>query len=137
MLKHITLALLVAVGISAHANHGASHGNPKLEAEMKAIAATYGKLGQQIDDKTKNASSEKMVATLITQTETAAKQTPPGANGPEKVKVMEKYKNDMNTMMIHLKDMQAALKSGDNTKARTHFDALKQWTDPGHEHQYQ
>ena len=130
MMKHLVLALLFAAGISAYADHHKQGGNAALGNDMKAIAESYGKLGQQIDDKTKNMESAKIAQEMIDKSMSAAKQTPPNP------KMAAKFKTDMQMMVDHLQKMKTALAANNNAEAKTHWEALKPWTTPDHAKKY-
>lgn len=137
----VALTLLVSsFALPAYATKPMPPRKSSVASDMKIIASTYEQLGKQIDDKAKNAASTKMVDTLIEKSANAKKQTPPSmAQMPEdqRAKVMEKYKTDMQIMIEHLKSMKTALQANNNAQARTHFEALKPWTTPDHDKQYQ
>lgn len=132
----LIFSMLFAFSMTAFAN---SPTNPALTADMKVIASTYETLGKQIDNKAKNAESEKLVDTLLEKSNAAIKMTPANITkltGKEQETAMKKYKDDMNTMITHLKEIKTALSSGNNAQAKTHFLALKPWTNPAHKVNY-
>lgn len=135
----LSIGLLSAPAFAIDMDKSAmKHGS--LGLDMQVIAVTYAKIGQQINDKTKNKDSEALTQTMIDRSMKAKNEMPPAAKAmkpEERDKLISKYKADLQTMLEHLTIMKKAFMENNNAEAKLHYEALRPWAASGHEKVYQ